>query len=263
MRTTAVVKSHPIHPMLVGFPIAFLSAALVCDLAGLIFNGPRWWVIGAYSALAGIATGLVAAVPGLIDYVYSVPPDSSAKRRATYHMLVNVSSIGLFVVAWLLRGEAEAKPGWGVVAVEAVAMGLMTVGGWLGGTLVYRNMIGPEHRYADTGRWNEQRLDAKPGQPVAVARGDELKPDQMKLLHLDGKRIVLARTQGGYAAFDDHCSHRGASLADGVLICGKVQCLWHGSRFDVHTGGVENGPADKPISTYPVDVRDGQVWLTL
>jgi nitrite reductase/ring-hydroxylating ferredoxin subunit len=150
-----------------------------------------------------------------------------------------------------------------VLTLEAAGLGLMTIGGWLGGTLVYRNFIGPDHRYANAGKWKEQRFDAEPGRPVAVADDEALEVDQMMLVHINGRRIVVARTADGYTAFDDHCTHRGASLADGVLICGKVQCLWHGSRFDVRSGAVENGPADMPIGVYQVQSKDGQVWLTV
>jgi nitrite reductase/ring-hydroxylating ferredoxin subunit len=78
-----------------------------------------------------------------------------------------------------------------------------------------------------------------------------------------GKRVVLARTEDGYAAFDDHCPHRGASLADGVIISGQVQCPWHGSQFDVRTGAVVNGPAEEGIGTYFVEERGGKVILHL
>jgi nitrite reductase/ring-hydroxylating ferredoxin subunit len=74
---------------------------------------------------------------------------------------------------------------------------------------------------------------------------------------------VLARTEHGYVAFDDRCSHKGGSLADEVLICGTAECPWHGSQFDVRSSGVKAGPADKPIATYRVEVGDGEVRLFL
>jgi hypothetical protein len=67
----------------------------------------------------------------------------------------------------------------------------------------------------------------------------------------------------GRRTIQDHCTHRGGSLADGVLICGTVQCLWHGSQFDTKTGQVRAGPAKEPIKTYTVDERDGEVRLKL
>ena len=85
----------------------------------------------------------------------------------------------------------------------------------------------------------------------------------MKLIRVSGKRIVIGRTEKGYVAFDDHCTHRGGSLAGGVLICGTVQCLWHGSQFNVSTGKVEIGPARKAIETYQLVEREGELRLTL
>jgi nitrite reductase/ring-hydroxylating ferredoxin subunit len=66
-------------------------------------------------------------------------------------------------------------------------------------------------------------------------------------------RIVIARTGKGYAAFADRCTHRGGPLSDGALMCGTVQCPWHGSQFDVQTGEVKCGPAEKPIQTYEIE----------
>jgi nitrite reductase/ring-hydroxylating ferredoxin subunit len=85
----------------------------------------------------------------------------------------------------------------------------------------------------------------------------------MKLLRVGEKRIVLARTETGYVAFDDRCTHRGGSLAGGVLICGTVQCLWHGSQFDVSAGTVKGGPAKKDIRVYQIDEEGSDVKLTL
>ena len=74
----------------------------------------------------------------------------------------------------------------------------------------------------------------------------------MKLVHVDEERIVVARTEQGLTAFSDRCTHKGGPLSDGTLICGTVQCPWHGSQFDVQTGRVTCGPAKEDIRTYPV-----------
>lgn len=261
MRTRTSFKGHPIHPMLIPFPIAFLVAAFVCNVVGLILGSAAWWTVGAYLAVAGVVTGLIAAVPGVIDYLHSVPPHSSAKRRATYHMLVNTGAILAFLISLAIRADPAAPPPALSILLEIVGLALLGTGGWLGGTLVYRNFIGPEHRYAQAGKWDEMQLELKPGEPVVVGRVDDLKIDQMKLLHLDGRRIVLARTEQGYTAFDDRCTHRGGPLADGVLICGKVQCKWHGSQFNAHSGDVEAGPATEPVRVYRIEEHENELRL--
>jgi nitrite reductase/ring-hydroxylating ferredoxin subunit len=106
-------------------------------------------------------------------------------------------------------------------------------------------------------------IEAAPRASVAIASDDELKPNQMKLVRVRGRRIVVARTEDRYVAFDDRCTHRGGSLVDGAMICGVVQCPWHGSQFDVLSGDVKAGPAKDGIRTYVVDARDGSVFLTV
>src|SRR3954454_17580406 len=263
MRSRAHFKSHPIHPMLVAFPIAFLYGALGFDVAGRLARWPGGWATGAYLSVAAIATGLVAAVPGLIDYLNVVPPNSSGRARATQHMLINVSALASFAAGWAFRDRVTLVPGTGTLLLEAAGVGLVTWGGWLGGTLVYRNQIGVDHRYARAGKWKEQALEGRPGEPIAVAREGELEGDQMKLLCIGDRRIVLASTEPGYAAFDDRCTHKGGPLADGALICGTVQCPWHGSQFDVHTGAVKTGQAGEAIAIYSVEVEGGEVGLML
>jgi uncharacterized membrane protein/nitrite reductase/ring-hydroxylating ferredoxin subunit len=263
MRSKASYKGHPIHPALIPFPFAFLYGAFLFDLAGRLAERPTWWTTGAYLSCVGILAALIAAVPGFIDYFNTVPPKSSGKQRATRHMLVNLAAVILFAAAWAIRGDADALPGATVLAFEGIGAALLTAGGWMGGVLVNRNQIGVDHRYAQAGTWKEEKIQRVSDQPVSVARTDEIKVNQMKLLHLDGRRIVLARTEEGYVAFDDRCTHRGGSLAGGVMIAGVVQCPWHGSQFDCRRGVVKAGPAEVPIQTYRVSEREGRVMLTL
>ncbi|MEO5509190.1 MAG: DUF2231 domain-containing protein [Longimicrobiales bacterium] len=261
MRSRAHIGGDPIHPAIVHFPIAFLLGGCAMDLIDLVCECPVWWVSTSYALLAGgILTALVAAVPGFIDYRATVPPDSSARKRATGHMIVNLASVALFAVALFLRGDPEIRPEPVLVGLEAIAAGLLTYGGMLGGKLVVKNQIGVDNKYAAEGRWSEISI-SKSGDVVAAP--DELLVNQMKLVRLNGKRIVLARADAGFVAFDDHCTHRGGSLAGGVLICNTVQCPWHGSQFDVVTGEPLCGPADKRIDTYRVEESQAGIRLYL
>jgi len=262
MKSKAQVKSHPIHPMLIPFPIAFLVSAFVLDGAGWLYDSTFLATVGSYAALAGIVTGLIAAVPGFIDYLTIVPPKSSGKERATKHGLVNVGALLAFAIVLIVREGMEVPIGPLLLVIQLLGLGLLASGGWMGGTLVYRNQIGVDHRYAGAGKWNEEHVEHG-SEATQLGTTDELEVDQMKLVHVNGRRIVLARTEEGFVAFDDHCSHRGASLADGSMICGTVQCPWHGSQFDVRTGAVEAGPAEHAIQTFHVEERDGHLWARL
>lgn len=263
MRTKASLKGHSIHQILIPFPIAFLYGALIFDVLGVSFDRSSLWGTGGHLALAGIIGALIAAAPGFIDYLQSVPPRSSAKKRATKHLAVNLTGVALMAIAVWIRPDSALPPDFLTLALEVGSVGLITMGGWLGGTLVNRNQIGVDHRYAQAGKWQEARVEPRDGEFIEVATSDELEIDQMKLVHIDALRVVVGRTEDGWVAFEDHCTHRGGSLADGVMICGTVQCPWHGSQFDVRSGAVKAGPAERTISTYEVEEVDGTIRLAI
>ena len=236
--------------MLIVYPFAFLTGAFGFGIAGVARRDPELTNVSRHLVPAGIAAGLAAAVPGVVDYVNSVPPNSSAKARATKHALLNVTALGLFAASWLLgrRRDRTAAP----LFLQGCGSALMSVAGYMGGTLAYRNQIGVDHRYAGAGTWQEEiRTDA--GARALTAAAAPLGVNQMKLLHVGDERVVVARTEDGQAAFQDRCTHRGGPLSDGALICGTVQCPWHGSQFDVRTGEVKCGPAKEKIAVYAID----------
>jgi uncharacterized membrane protein/nitrite reductase/ring-hydroxylating ferredoxin subunit len=261
MRSKASYKSHPLHPILVSFPIAFLIGTFICDVIAKISGNDTFWQTGYYLVIAGIVTGLIAAIPGLIDYLFTVPPKSSAKKRGLKHALVNVSHLILFFIAFIIRRNENPETAL-ILILEGAGVILIFIAGWLGGTLVYRNQIGVDPRYAEAGKWKEAYFE-ETKEKIKVAANDELKLNQMKLLHIGSKRIVLGKTEKGYAAFDDHCTHKGGSLAAGAMICATVQCPWHGSQFDVNNGFVKAGPAKENIHIYSLTEADGNVFLQL
>lgn len=261
MKSRASIKSHPLHPILIALPIAFFTGTLVFDILSLIFVDVVFWVTAYYMQIAGIIGAVLAAIPGLVDYIYTVPPKSSGKKRAAKHGLINSAALIIFIIAFAMKDNPGVLSAFTII-LEVVAFGMLSFGGWLGGTLVFRNQIGVDARYAHAGKWKELYIDHN-NSPVEVATADELKINQMKLIHVQGKRIVLGKTEKGYVAFDDRCTHRGGSLAGGALICGTVQCPWHGSQFDVSTGAVKAGPAKEDIKTYTVKEVDGKVMLVL
>jgi uncharacterized membrane protein/nitrite reductase/ring-hydroxylating ferredoxin subunit len=257
MRSKVHLRSHPLHPVLVMFPVAFFTGALVFDLLALGMDRAMLHMVAFYLCWAGIAGALLAAVPGFIDFLYAVPPNSSAKKRGALHGILNVVVLCTFSCVVFLRREEFSVP---VLLMEVVAVGLLYTAGWMGATLVHRNQISVDHRYARAGKFREARFPA-PRFPLAVAEEKDLLEDQMMLLHVGSRRIVLARDPEGYVAFDDRCTHRGASLADGVMMCGRVHCPWHGSQYSVRSGERLAGPADTGIQIYKVEERDGKIYL--
>lgn len=262
MRSRAHIRTHPLHPILVAFPIAFFTGTVVFDLLALAFHNESFRTTARYLLIGGIGMALLAAVPGFIDFLYTVPPKSSAKKRASIHGVLNLCMLALFTVALLYRARADDPSAIALLVLEVAGLMIMMTAGWMGGTLVHRNQIGIDPRYAFAGKWKEEYLTPDRGK-VRLGKLDDLKRDQMKLVHASGKRIVVARTDEGYVAFDDRCTHKGASLAGGMMICGTVQCPWHGSQFDVRDGTVKAGPADEKILTYKIENINGFLYLNL
>ena len=250
MRSRASIKGHPIHPMLITYPFAFLTGGWAFGMAGALWRRDDLKTVSRYLVPTGVAAGLLAALPGIIDYRHSVPPESSGKERATKHALINTSALGLFTAGWLLsRGSRRTTL---PLALQTLGAAAISVGGWMGGTLAFRNQIGVDHRYANAGKWQEEAREDRRARALTSAAAP-LGVNQMKLVHVDDQRVVVARTERGHAAFQDRCTHRGGPLSDGALICGVVQCPWHGSQFDVETGEVRCGPAEQKIETYEIE----------
>jgi uncharacterized membrane protein len=134
MASPASIRKHPVHPMLVGFPIGLWVFALVCDVVRAAGGNVVWETVGIYCIAAGIVGALVTAVPGLIDY-FSID-EAAMKRIANLHLTVNLGAVVIFAInLWLrfrLPAESYLRLGMSIVGVLAIG-----VGGWLGGEMVY------------------------------------------------------------------------------------------------------------------------------
>src|SRR5215813_14103748 len=258
MRSTARISSHPIHPMLVAFPIGLWIASWIFDILGSIRDSNYLWAASFYCAVFGICGALLAAVPGAIDWLTVVPPNSSAKNRGAIHGSLNVLILIAFLVIAFRRGSA-ANPADGIeLTISTIAIVTLGISGWLGGTLAYRNQIGVDRRYAGAGQLKERTLDSweRP-----VCNQSELGDGQVMLAKIQNERVVVARCSDGMVAFSDHCTHKGGPLSDGALVGCTIQCPWHGSQFDIRSGRVVAGPAREKIKTYDIEIRAGEVYV--
>ena len=139
MKSTAQIAGHPIHPMLIPYPFALLTGAVAFDV-GARLGRAGWSRTAAHMTNAGLGSALVAAVPGIVDYFGSVPRGTSTRRAALQHALCNVSALACFAAARALRGPDQRLPGSGL-ALSLLGTGLLSVGGWLGGELVYHDHV--------------------------------------------------------------------------------------------------------------------------
>lgn len=142
MPSKANIYGHPIHPMLVAFPIVFFIMALVADVgyeAG--WAGTDWPQFAYILLIGGIATALAAAIAGLIEY--SIIVDEETKQKANGHMVLNMAVLVLQAVNLSYRGHAKSnhywRHGWILSLVSVV---LLTISGWLGQELVYKHRMG-------------------------------------------------------------------------------------------------------------------------
>lgn len=260
MKSSANYKGHPIHPALVAFPTAYLVGAAGIDLWAAVTGRRGWTRTASHMGTLGIAAAITAAIPGIVDYTFAVPPRSSAKVRATNHMLANSAAVALFAAARAGR-RRDGRAGLLALAAELAGTGLLTMAGWMGGTLVYRNQIGVDHRYAGAGKYRTVVVTGDPRFERVDLGPLDLEVGHMALVRAGADRVVVARTDAGLTAFADRCPHKGGPLSDGSLACGVVHCPWHGSQFDVRTGARLEGPAEEGIEVYEVRERGGRVLV--
>jgi uncharacterized membrane protein len=141
MARSAKLLGHPVHPMLVVFPLGLFATAIVFDIIRLATGGGTWSLVAYYMIAAGVIGGLIAAVFGLIDWL-AIPGGTRAKHIGTLHGLGNVVVVTLFVVSWLLRRVDPSSPPALALACSFAGVALALVTGWLGGELVDRLGIG-------------------------------------------------------------------------------------------------------------------------
>jgi len=134
MASPASINKHPVHPMLVAFPIGLWVFALICDVMRAVTGNTAWQTVAIYCIAGGIVGAVAAAVPGLIDY-FSID-EAAMKRIANLHLAVNLGAVVIFAInLWLrFRLQADSYLPLGMSIVGVLAIG---IGGWLGGEMVY------------------------------------------------------------------------------------------------------------------------------
>lgn len=147
MKSNVIVAKHPLHPILVPIPATSFPLALLGDFAYLGTGELFWHQFALWTIGIGILGALLAALPGLVDYVTIVPGE--ARKTASTHMVLNLSMVGLFIINLAIRLATSAtNMNW--VALETVlsVVGVATMfyAAWLGGHMVYHYRIGVEEK---------------------------------------------------------------------------------------------------------------------
>jgi len=138
MKNLTRIGGHPIHPMLVPLPIGLWIFSLVADILYRTSGNVVWASVAYYSMAGGIVGALLAALPGLVDFLSLKP--SGVKKIALWHMTINLAATVLFCINLYLRtGVPE-----GSVPFVLSIIGVLSifVSGWLGGQMVYVHGVG-------------------------------------------------------------------------------------------------------------------------
>jgi uncharacterized membrane protein len=141
MESKIKVAGHPLHPILIVFPLGLLATAVAFDIAALVTSSNDWFHISFWIMAAGILGGLLAALPGLIDWA-AIPNNTRAKAIGLWHGGGNVVVLVLFAISWLVRRAGAEVPSAGALVLSFAGLLLALVTGWLGGELVDRLGVG-------------------------------------------------------------------------------------------------------------------------
>jgi len=151
MASGARAFGHPIHPILIVFPLGLLATGGIFDIIRIITANPTWSHIAFYMIGAGIIGGLIAAVFGLIDWL-GITSGTRARRIGAIHGLGNLVVVLLFAGSWWLRSAQPTEPSSLALALSFIGVLLALYTGWLGGELVFKHGVGVEQQPGSTAR---------------------------------------------------------------------------------------------------------------
>jgi uncharacterized membrane protein len=141
MDSKVKLLGHPVHPILVAFPVGLFVTSLVFDIIRMAGGSEGFSVAAFYMIGAGIVGGLAAAVFGIVDY-FAIPRGTRAKKIGLMHGSINFLVVAVFIVSWSGRLADPAAFLRAPLAISAIGVALALVSGWLGGELVDRLGVG-------------------------------------------------------------------------------------------------------------------------
>ena len=144
MASKASIAGHPVHPMLIPFPLALWTTSFFVDVLYYFIPNGSLLLVSKFLLAAGILGGLAAAVPGIIDWL--ALKSDEVKRIANWHARLNVIALIIFAISLYLR----TRYGAGLIShymkiaflLSFVGVILIAISGWLGGSLAYDHGVG-------------------------------------------------------------------------------------------------------------------------
>lgn len=146
MRSKITILGHPIHPMLIAYPIAFYTATLACYIIYAANRDPFFYKAAIAANIAGIIMAGVAAIPGVIDWLVGIPGGTTAWSHGLLHMLLNVAAVVLFIINVILHAGTWNSPTRVTVGIILSLLGVLctVAGGFLGWILIQTDHVGIE-----------------------------------------------------------------------------------------------------------------------
>ncbi|HZZ00380.1 MAG TPA: DUF2231 domain-containing protein [Candidatus Baltobacteraceae bacterium] len=149
MQGKATIAGHPVHPMLVTFPIGSYVAAVIADVVYITGGSSFWGTMSMWLIAFGLAGSLLASFFGFVDYL-SAPMSDDARKVANLHATLNAGTFIVFGVAFAVR-YFSPQSAWGHV-VTAVGICLLAAAGILGGSLAHKHLVGSSEGDVETAR---------------------------------------------------------------------------------------------------------------
>jgi uncharacterized membrane protein len=137
MKARARILGHPIHQILIVFPLGLLATSFFFDLAWLIRGREQLAIVAWWLIFAGVVGGAAAALFGFIDWL-AIPRSTRARRIGALHGCGMGIVAALYAASWLLRRDAPAHPEAMAIVLSGLGVLLTVVTGWLGGELADR-----------------------------------------------------------------------------------------------------------------------------
>ena len=144
MKSKASIAGHPIHPMLIPFPLALWATSFVVDILFYFLRHATLLIVAKFMIAAGCLGAIAAAIPGFIDWLSIKNGD--VKKTANWHARLNIAALVVFAISLFLRmGSYSELVGRKLTIpflLSLVGVILITISGWLGGELVFRYGVG-------------------------------------------------------------------------------------------------------------------------
>jgi nitrite reductase/ring-hydroxylating ferredoxin subunit len=232
-----------LHPGLAQFSLGFFTGAGLLDLRGR----PTDTAAAKTLIAAGLASAAPTVVAGLADWSHG---HEQQQRTGLLHAGVNTAGLLLYAGSLLSRQRGAVARATGLAGLGALSMA-----GYLGGHLAFRQSLGPNHA--------EHVPHRLPPGWATMCRVDEVPQQGLSQQMLGDQPLVAFRHDGAIRVLSDVCPHLSGPLHEGEIRDGCVICPWHGSAFRVADGSVHAGPATAPAPALQVRIDGGTVLVRL